>query len=134
MENKHTLLFQINPVSGEPIYKQIIAQVSRFIVSGLLVGGDEMPSVRQLAITLDINPMTISKAYGMLEATGMLERRRGKGMFVSVQHQGSKNISERLDLVKPELRETVLKAKQLKISDSDFIKLAKVLLKEEGHE
>ena len=130
MENKHTLLFQINPVSGAPIYKQLIAQVSRFIVSGLLVGGDEMPSVRQLALALDINPMTISKAYGILEATGMLERRRGRGMFVSEQHQGNKSISERLDLVKPELRETVLKVKQLKISDNEFINLLKELLKE----
>ena len=63
-----SLLFQLSPSSGEPIYRQLIAQIKRMIASGQLKAGEYLPSVRQLATDLEVNPMTISKAYGFLES------------------------------------------------------------------
>ncbi len=77
----------ISPSSGIPIYKQVLSQVERMIINGHLSCGETLPSVRQLASTLQVNPMTISKAYGLLEERGYLTRLRGRGMVVAEQTQ-----------------------------------------------
>lgn len=66
-----------------PIYQQIVNQVIFHIVSGELHPGDEVPSVRKLAEALVINPNTIVKAYYNLEMTGIVEKRRGMGTYVT---------------------------------------------------
>lgn len=77
----------ISPSSGIPIYKQVLSQIERMIINGHLSCGETLPSVRQLASTLQVNPMTISKAYGLLEERGYLTRLRGRGMVVAEQTQ-----------------------------------------------
>lgn len=72
-----SVTFQVSPTSGEPIFRQLIEQVKRFVASGQLATGDRLPSVRQLARTLSVNPMTVSKAYSHLEMDGVVERRPG---------------------------------------------------------
>ena len=130
MKNQNLHLFQINPNSGEPIYRQIISQVTHLVYSGVISAGDELPSVRQLAIHFDINPMTISKAYSLLEVKGMLERRRGKGMYVSERHKKQKDLSKRLNILRPDLEDIILKARQLAIPDNDLKSLINNLLEE----
>lgn len=80
-----SLLLHISPSSGEPIYRQLIDQIQRLIASGKLAPGDFLPSVRQVAAELAVNPMTISKAYGLLESHGRVVRVRGKGMVIPEQ-------------------------------------------------
>ena len=65
-------MFSINPNSGEPIYRQLTEQIKRMVAGGQLKTGDELPSVRELAAQYAVNPMTISKAYSLLEAEGVL--------------------------------------------------------------
>ena len=79
--------FNINPGSPEPIYRQLMEQLRRRVASGQLAAGDEIPSVRELALALAVNPMTISKAFSLLEAEGLLERRRGLSMVIAAQHR-----------------------------------------------
>jgi GntR family transcriptional regulator len=93
-------LFSVNPSSGEPIYRQIMDQIKHLIASGQLHQGDSLPSVRQLAGELDINPMTISKAYGLLEAQELLERVRGIGMRVK-SSTSQMPLQQRLQLLTP---------------------------------
>ena len=81
-----TTLFSVTTGSGEPIYRQLVEQVRRLVAGGQLAAGNELPSVRETAQALAINPMTVSKAYSQLEATGVLERRRGVGMVVAAHH------------------------------------------------
>jgi GntR family transcriptional regulator len=76
------MFLPIDPSSGLPVYRQIMEQVRRMIVAGRLIAGERLPSVRDLAATLGINPLTVGKAYGELERAGVLEVRRGLGMFV----------------------------------------------------
>lgn len=75
--------FHIDPASGLPIYMQIINQVKRASATGLLKAGEQMPSVRELAVELAVNPNTISKAYQELERDGIIKTVRGVGTFVS---------------------------------------------------
>jgi GntR family transcriptional regulator len=77
-----TALFSISPSSGVPIYRQIMDQVRSLIQSGRWQVDSMVPSVRQMATDLEINAMTVSKAYTRLELDGVLERVRGTGMKV----------------------------------------------------
>jgi GntR family transcriptional regulator len=77
--------FQLDLHSGMPVYRQIIDQVRGGIASGLLAAGDQLPTVRQLAVDLAINPNTVVRAYRELELGGLLETHQGTGTFISTQ-------------------------------------------------
>jgi len=72
-------LFSIATGSSEPIYRQLVEQVRRLAAAGQLKPGDGMPSVREIASSLALNPLPVSKAYSLLEMDGVLARRRGLG-------------------------------------------------------
>ena len=71
--------------SGVPVYRQIIDQVIGGIATGTLTAGDQLPTVRQLAVDLSINPNTVIRAYRELEIRGVLETQQGTGTFISQQ-------------------------------------------------
>ena len=75
--------FAIDPKSGVPFYRQIIEQTKFAIASGELAPGDRLPTVRQLAVELSINPNTVIRAYRELEIEGVLDTQQGSGTFVS---------------------------------------------------
>ena len=76
-------MFEINAISRSPVYEQLVEQVERYILLGLLREGDQLPSVRALSGELSINPNTIQKAYGELDAKGILCSVPGRGCFVA---------------------------------------------------
>lgn len=82
-------LFALNTSSGIPIYRQLVDQIKQAIQMELLLTDQKLPSVRQLAKALQINPMTISKAFAQLELEKVLIRKRGVGMLVSEQKEHS---------------------------------------------
>jgi GntR family transcriptional regulator len=71
--------------SGVPVYRQIVDQVHGGVASGALSVGDQLPTVRQLAVDLSINPNTVARAYRELELGGLLETHQGTGTFISTQ-------------------------------------------------
>jgi GntR family transcriptional regulator len=75
--------FQLDVHSGVPVYRQLIDQVMGAIAAGTLEGGDQLPTVRQVAVDLSINPNTVVRAYRELEIRGTLETQQGTGTFVS---------------------------------------------------
>jgi GntR family transcriptional regulator len=77
--------FGLDLHSGVPVYRQIIDQVAGGIAAGALTGGDQLPTVRQLAVDLSINPNTVIRAYRELEIRGVLETQQGTGTFISNQ-------------------------------------------------
>ena len=93
--------FHIHTGSSEPIYRQLVEHVRRRVAAGQIKAGDEIPSVRDLAQQLAVHPMTISKAYSLLEAEGLLERRRGLAMRVAPQHQRAQPAASRIELLRP---------------------------------
>jgi len=109
------MLLQIDHHSGQPIYRQVIEQVRRQIVAGQLRQGEQLPSVRDLASQLRVNPMTVSKAYSLLEKEGLLDRRRGVGLFVAELGR-DKASRTRDDMLEAALTRAVVTAIQLGIS------------------
>jgi GntR family transcriptional regulator len=77
--------FLLDMHSGMPVYRQIMDQVRGAIASGALNAGDQLPTVRQLAVDLAINPNTVVRAYRELELGGLLETHQGTGTFISAQ-------------------------------------------------
>jgi GntR family transcriptional regulator len=75
--------FKLDPHSGVPVYRQIIDQVQAGLASGTLARGDQLPTVRQVAVDLEINPNTVLRAYRELEIRGVLDTQQGTGTFVS---------------------------------------------------
>ncbi len=76
-------MFQIDAMSRTPVYEQIISQVEKFILGGVLRAGDQLPSVRSLSIELSVNPNTIQKAYGELDIRGIISTVPGRGCFIT---------------------------------------------------
>ncbi|HCS64700.1 MAG TPA: GntR family transcriptional regulator [Cellvibrio sp.] len=121
-------MFTLNPQSGIPIYRQLAEQIRRMIAGGQLKEGDELPSVRELALEHAVNPMTISKAYSLLEGEGLLMRHRGKPMQIAPQDKQSNSEQERLLHLQPQLEQLVLAARQLEISDKVLLASLRELL------
>jgi len=104
----------VNPSSGEPIYKQLSEQIVRLIVGGQLQSEQVLPSVRQMAEHLAVNPMTVSRAVQQLVEQGWLERRRGQATRVAQREHGDP--SENDQLLHPQIDAVIEQAKQLGIS------------------
>jgi GntR family transcriptional regulator len=79
----HAFRFALDLHTGVPVYRQLIDQVRTGIASGSLTAGDQLPTVRQLAVDLAINPNTVMRAYRELELGGLLETHQGTGTFIS---------------------------------------------------
>ena len=75
--------FRLDLHSGVPVYRQIIDQVLGGIAAGALAAGDQLPTVRQVAVDLAVNPNTVVRAYRELEIRGALETQQGTGTFIS---------------------------------------------------
>jgi len=73
---------KLNPASGVPLYLQLIEQVKHAIETGAIRGGEQLPSVRQMAEDLVINPNTVARAYRDLEHEGIIELKHGSGAFI----------------------------------------------------
>src|SRR5271166_6513922 len=82
---KKPLEFRLDLHSGVPVYRQIIDQVMGAVAAGALSAGDQLPTVRQVAVDLAINPNTVVRAYRELEIRGALETQQGTGTFISRQ-------------------------------------------------
>jgi len=82
---KSAFRFHLDMHSGVPVYRQIVDQVRGAIAVGNLGSGDQLPTVRQLAVDLEINPNTVVRAYRELEYDGLLETHQGTGTFISDQ-------------------------------------------------
>lgn len=82
---KGQFAFRLDLHSGVPVYRQIIDQVTGGMASGALKAGDQLPTVRQLAVDLAINPNTVVRAYSELEIRGVLDTQQGTGTFIRRQ-------------------------------------------------
>lgn len=107
--------FIISPSSGIPIYKQLYSQIERMVLNGYFSVDQQLPSVRQVASDLDVNPMTVSKAYGLLEERGYLTRLRGKGMVVTAQDDEVLQ-QEKLTMLDVMIKDLLAQAKHMGIS------------------
>ncbi|MES2788025.1 MAG: GntR family transcriptional regulator [Planctomycetota bacterium] len=122
--------FEVQPSSGVPIYRQVMDQVRALIAGGKLKPGDVLPSIRQMALELQVNMMTVSKAYAKLEAEGLLEHLRGSGTRVAEQ-AGLGTLETRQQELRP-LAEALVKHGALcNLTDEQILTVVKSVLKEQ---
>ena len=99
------MYLRLNHQSGEPIYRQIVEQVKFKVASGQLKAGEQLPSIREMAKDLKINPRTVVKVYEELQFAGLVVRRQGQGVFIAesqvalptkVRHKAIADLASRL--------------------------------------
>lgn len=114
------MLITLERNSGTPVFRQICDQVRFQVAAGVLPPGSEVPSTRDLAAELSINPMTVSKAYALLEQEGVLERR--PGLALVVRGVGARAVaSSKHQELERLLRPAVIAARQLGIPAGEAI-------------
>ncbi len=121
------MLIVVDPHSGVPVYRQIIDQVKFHVASGLLQPGDELPSTRNLAAELGVNPMTVSKAYNWMEREGVVERRPGLPLTVRPAPAADLE-AERLEQLRARLAPTATMVRQLGIPGQKALEVFRALL------
>lgn len=122
------MLFELDTADGVPLYRQLVDQIQRMISGGTIRPGDELPSVRAVAEHYTINPMTVSRAYALLETEGWLERRRGKPMRVIERIREDRD--QRVNVIHDSLRRVVRDSRQLGLSTKEVISALENLFEE----
>ena len=112
------MLMTINPSDHRPIYLQIVDEVRRAIAVGSLKAGEPVPSVRQAAATLRVNPNTVQQAYRELERAGVVHVLRGKGTFVT---DGGSASVDRQELARSLAKQALKEAKRHGLSPEELI-------------
>lgn len=115
------MLITLDRTSGAPVFRQICEQIRFQIAAGTLVAGTPIPSTRELAADLAINPMTVSKAYALLENEGLLERR--PGLPLVVRGATARRRDDRETQLERVLRPAVLAARQLGLSEMEAVEV-----------
>ena len=111
-------VFTVDPRSGVPIYLQLIEQVKRSVAVGALAPGEQLPTVKQLALDLTINPNTVARAYRELEREAVIETSPGRGSFIRANGAQDVAMKTRDDVAGDALNEAVREAKSLGLSRS----------------
>ncbi len=125
------MLITLERNSGQPVFRQICDQVRFQAASGVLEPGSEIPSTRELAARLGINPMTVSKAYALLEQDGVLVRRPGLALVVRGRSTSAREVEQREELARI-LRPAAAAAKQLGLSAKVALEVYRKALAERG--
>jgi GntR family transcriptional regulator len=114
------LHLQIDERSGVPVYRQMMDQMKYYVAGGTLRPGDQLPSIRELASALTVNPTTVVKAYTELERDGVIEMRHGKGAFVSAKAKAITR-QEQEQTLRRSAKQLAVEATQLQVSPPKVI-------------
>ncbi|MEW6622438.1 MAG: GntR family transcriptional regulator [Bacillota bacterium] len=120
-------MFIVNPASSKPIYQQIIEDIKEKILKGIITPGEKLPSVRELAKMITINPNTIQRAYQELEREKVIVTIRGKGTFISTEYQPKRN-QEEINELKDRIKKELVEARYMGLQREDILELVAGLL------
>ena len=113
------MFFDVDPSNGVPIYEQVVRQVVYAVADGSLKAGDLVPSVRELARELAINPNTVSRAYRQLQDDGILESVRGTGLAVAAGAM-TRCCEARVNLLRARLQQVLVEARQSRLAPEEL--------------
>lgn len=130
LQGGNHLIIKLSNASDKPIYEQITEQMKQAILSGALLPGDALPSIRMLAKELKISVMTTKRAYADLERDGFIETVAGKGSFVAERNQDFLR-EELIRQVEEHLSKSMQLAKTAGMTKDELTKLFTLLLEEE---
>ena len=112
-------MVKIDKDSHRPFYEQLVIGIKEDILQGILEPGDQIPSVREMAKILLINPNTISKAYKVLESEQVLVTVKGKGTFVKQVESRQRDL-RRIEELQQQFNELVIEAKHLQVNETEI--------------
>lgn len=112
-------MVKIDKDSHRPFYEQLVIGIKEDILQGILEPGDQIPSVREMAKILLINPNTISKAYKVLESEQVLVTVKGKGTFVKQVESRPRDL-RRIEELQQQFNELVIEAKHLQVTETEI--------------
>ena len=118
----------VDPRSGVPIYLQIIEQVKRSVALGVLQSGEQLPTVKQLALDLTVNPNTVAKAYKELERDEVIETSPGRGSFVRDNGSAGSAKGAANDVARDAIGAALREAKSVGLSRDDVRSLFDVAI------
>jgi GntR family transcriptional regulator len=121
------LEFRLNDQSGVPIYRQIQDMIRFRVASGQLLAGEQLPTVRALAVELAVNPNTVIRAYTELEREGVVRTEQGTGTFVSAASHKNLELEERLDKLESLCMEFLAQAARYGFSPDETVKAMRTL-------
>jgi GntR family transcriptional regulator len=124
------MLLNVDPRDERPLYIQIMDEVRRALVTGALRAEDPLPSVRDLASDLAINPRTVRQAYGELEREGVVYVKRGLGTFVAADSQARSE--ERRALGRSVAKRALVEARRNGLGAEEFIAMIREVAEEEA--
>jgi GntR family transcriptional regulator len=109
-------IFTVDPRSGVPLYLQLTEQIKRAIALGTLVPGEQLPTVKALALELTVNPNTVARVYRELERDGVIDTSPGRGSFVGAGKSGAEARRAVADVARAAFEGAVREAKSLGLS------------------
>lgn len=115
-------MFHIETKSNQPIYEQIIDSVKENVVRGFLHSGDELPSVRKMAMQLSVTPNTVAKAYRELEREKVIEVIRGKGTYISSEYKPKRD-EEKMKKIQERLTREIVELTYMGISKEEVLQM-----------
>jgi GntR family transcriptional regulator len=124
---------QVNPQSSIPLYAQIVEQLRNQILSGVLQPGSSLPSVREISELIEVNSLTIQKAFKILESEKFITIKRGVGAFIS-DVISTLSDQQREKLILSALSNSVLHAQELGISKTRFVDLVEKCWERDSHD
>ena len=122
-------MFNVDISSSTPIYQQIVDSVKEGILKGLIEPEEKLPSVRELAKMMTLNPNTIQKAYKELERQKVIVTLRGKGTYISSDYKPRKDEDKLMEL-KDLFKKGIVEAHYMGLKEKDILKMIEGLLKE----
>lgn len=126
------MFFKINTSNGIPVYEQVARQIMFAVASGGLETGEMVPSVRQMAKDLAINPNTVARAYRQLQDQGVVETVRGSGLAVT-RRAATKCKSAREKLIRDRIKDVLIDARRSQMSDQEIKKIVNEQLKNKNN-
>lgn len=130
-ERANVVRWRVNPHSGVPLYVQIEEQIKTAIVSGVLQEGDRLPTVRELALELTINPNTVARAYRELERAGFIDTTPGRGTFVKAVQAPPMPEEERRHRLSSVVDVMLTEARALGFADDEIVAAVRSALRGE---
>jgi GntR family transcriptional regulator len=107
------MLIAVDPTSNIPIYMQIVESVQRLVANGEVKPGDQLPTVRQLAVDARVNPNTVARAYMELDRKGVISSQQGRGTYVSERPDAAALAQRREDTLRAMVSRFLLEALSL---------------------
>jgi len=126
-------LYQIDNQSRQAVYEQIVQQVEKYVLTGILKGGDKLPSVRNLSIQLNVNPNTVQRAYTELERSNIIITAPGRGAFIS-DHGSASLKKKREEISLLNLKTLLSELKLTGFEKNNIIKIVEDTYREGRHD